>query len=158
MSGGFAHYFFIWCTELTQPCLSSGSLSLHCGIIRRSHTLKTITSYKYYNFIYSNTTVTVTYMYLNLCTFPLHCGIIRRSHTLKTITSYKYYNFIYSNTTVTVTYMYLNYYLSEPCVRCSFSHISIFYLPAFRCEVLIQEKSQVESLNSGLSIYIHRKG
>ena len=51
--------------------------SLHCRIIRRSHTLKTITLtyYKNYNFIYSNTTVTVTYMYINITYLNLVLGV-----------------------------------------------------------------------------------
>ena len=33
--GVFVLYFFIWCTELTQPCSSSGSLFFaHLGGIR----------------------------------------------------------------------------------------------------------------------------
>ena len=44
MSRGFVLYFFIWCTELTQPCLSSGSLFSHLGGIRGvKHTAITLT-------------------------------------------------------------------------------------------------------------------
>ena len=43
MSRSFAHYFFIWCTELTQLCLSSGSLFFALQSNRRYHALKTIT-------------------------------------------------------------------------------------------------------------------
>ena len=83
MSRGFAHYFFICCTELTQLCSFFG-LPFLCMLCR-----------------------------------------IKEDCALKTITStyYKNYNFLYSNTTVTVTYMYIKHYLSEPCVRCPFTHL-----------------------------------
>ena len=38
------HYFFRWCTELTQPCSSSGSIFFTLWNNRRSHALKTITN------------------------------------------------------------------------------------------------------------------
>ena len=41
LSRGFAHYFFIWCTELTQLCSSLGSLVFtHLGGIKRITHLK----------------------------------------------------------------------------------------------------------------------
>ena len=77
MSRGFAHYFFIWCTEHMKLCSSSGSLFFALQNYKKGHALKTITLtyYKYYSFISSNTTVTVTYMYINITYLNLVLGV-----------------------------------------------------------------------------------
>ena len=64
--------------SLNKPAHLQVLFSLHCGITRRSCTLKTITLtyYKNYTFIYSNTTVTATYWYINITYLNLVLGAL----------------------------------------------------------------------------------